>query len=146
MNIKIKTDNTLGTDEIIISANTATEELKAIAHLIANYTSNKIPAFREKDIILLNIMDIEYFYTDGKKVCVDIRSGKYDVKYKIYELENILPGDVFVKIEQGVIANIKKIKNIKLMLNGTMQINFLSGNTQYASRRCVSEIKRRLGV
>ncbi len=146
MNIKIKTDPSLNNDEIVITANRPTNEVKAIASLIANYASNRIPVYRDKDILFVAIRDIEYFYTDGKKVCIDTEDGKFDVKYKIYELEDMLDNNIFVKIEQGVIANIKKITNIKLLINGTMQIRFASGNTQYASRRCVSEIKKRLGI
>ena len=52
----------------------------------------------------------------------------------------------FVKIEQGVVANTAKIKKVKPLFNGTMEILFFSGRKQYASRRSVAEIKRRLGI
>ena len=146
MNVKVELDGTLKTDEIIIKVNKMTSELSDVVKLLSGIDKNKIPVFRDKEIYFRNVYDIEYFYTENKKVCIDTESGKYEVKYKIYELEEKFCSMGFVKIEQGVIANIRKIKNIKMLFNGTMQITFLSGNIQYASRRSVSQIKKRLGI
>ena len=146
MHVKVETDSSLKNNEIIIKANKANGELAQIINLLNSIDENKIPAFRDKEIFFINVKDIEYFYTENKKVFIDFKTGKYEIKYKIYELEEKFCAERFVKIEQGVIANTDKIKNIKMLFNGTMQITFLSGNVQYASRRCVSQIKKRLGI
>lgn len=146
MTVRFEADSSLGDDEIIIKAGRMTEEVAAAMRLIGGMENNKLLVFRDREMFFVNISDIEYFYTENKKVFADTADGKYEVRYKIYELEDMLCSRSFLKIEQGVIANTDKIKNIRILFNGTMQITFASGNIQYASRRCVSQIKKRLGI
>ena len=146
MTVRFETDSSLEDGEIIIKANKITEEVPDAVKIISGIEKNKIPAFKDKEIFFIGINEIEYFYTENKKVFAHTGTDKYEVRYKIYELEDMLCYASFVKIEQGVIANTDKIKNLKMMFNGTMQVTFISGSTQYASRRCVSQIRKRLGI
>lgn len=146
MTVRFEADSSLGDGEVIIKACKMTNEITAAMRLMNGMENNKLPVFRDKEIFFADISDIEYFYTENKKVFADTAGGKYEVRYKIYELEDMLCSGSFLKIEQGVIANTDKIKNIRILFNGTMQITFANGNIQYASRRCVSQIKKRLGI
>ena len=99
MYVKVETDSSLKNGEIIIKANKANGELAQIVNLLNSIDENKIPAFRDKEIFFINVKDIEYFYTENKKVFIDFKTGKYEIKYKIYELEEKFCASRFVKIE-----------------------------------------------
>ena len=55
-------------------------------------------------------------------------------------------GTNFLRISNSVIANIDKIKNFEITLNGTLCIKFTNGDVEYSSRRYVGKIKKYLGL
>ena len=52
--------------------------------------------------------NILFFETDNGQINAHTRDDIYQVKYKLYELENILPG-YFMRISKSAILNTKQI-------------------------------------
>lgn len=63
----------------------------------------------------------------------------------MYELEEIL-GENFIRVSNTDIVNMKKVKNFDMSITGSIHINFLDGDSVYASRRYISAIKKQLGI
>ncbi len=78
---------------------------------------------------------------DGKTYAV-IEGKKYLLKMRLYELEAILP-EYFIKINKSSLANEKKIARFSVAFSGAIDVLFDSGFSEYVSRRCFAEIKRR---
>ena len=146
MKIRFDIDKTINETEVIIRCKCKTSETEKIISFFNELENIKIQGFLNKEICFISPCDAEYFYTENKRVYTDLGNDKYEIRHKIYELEAMLSNFGFVKIEQGVVANTAKIKKVKPLFNGTMEILFFSGRKQYASRRSVAEIKRRLGI
>ncbi len=146
MKIRFDIDETINETEVIIRCKSKTSETERIISFFNEFENIKIQGFLNKEICFIDPHNIEYFYTENKRIYTELDEEKYEIKYKIYELEAMLSDIGFVKIEQGVVANIAKIKKVKPLFNGTMEILFFSGRKQYASRRSVAEIKRRLEI
>ena len=79
------------------------------------------------------------------KVCAVLKDETYQLKERLYTLEEKLP-QVFVKINQSCIANIEKIGRFDASISGTLKLTFKNGWTDYVSRRQLKSIKERLGI
>lgn len=108
--------------------------------------SDQISGYIEDEIIMLDIKQVECFYVEADKTFASYADGKnYLVKKRLYELEAILPGD-FEKINKSALANWKKISKFKVQLSGAVDAEFMSGHTDYISRRCFSDLRKRYGL
>ena len=72
--------------------------------------------------------------------------GEYALKFRMYELEEKLDKNCFVRISNSEIINLKKVKSFDLSLTGTICVKMKNGRVTYASRRYVSKIKQVLGI
>jgi DNA-binding LytR/AlgR family response regulator len=145
MKYKINIDRNLDEDLIVINAKEYYDIVEKLTMVIEEKQIKKIQGTIDKEVYFIETTKIEYFYTSGQKVFAKVDSKDYEVKRKIYELEALLTDDFF-KINQGVIGNIKKIVSVKALLNGTLEIKFESGSKEFASRRNVTILRRKLGV
>ena len=146
MKVELKTDPNIKEPFAVITTPEITKEIFEVKEFLEAKADKRITVYSEGENYLIEPDDIYYFFTEGKKIFCKTESEFFEVKYKIFEIEEKFCYFKFVKLSQGVVANISKIKNIKVLFNGTMEVRFVNGDMQYASRRSVSEIKRRLGV
>lgn len=82
------------------------------------------------------------YVEDGKTYARYSDGSRYQLKKRLYEVENILPSD-FIRINKSAIANKKKIKRFKTAISGVVDVEFKSGHTEYVSRRCFADLRRR---
>lgn len=108
--------------------------------------TDQIPGYYEYEITMLDIRQVECFYVEADKTYASYISGKrYLIKMRLYELEKILPAD-FERINKSALANWKRISKFKVQLSGAVNVVFKNGYTDYISRRCFAELKRRHGL
>ncbi|MBQ7765297.1 MAG: LytTR family transcriptional regulator [Lachnospiraceae bacterium] len=120
------------------------DELEAL--VIADGTVGQITGYDENDIKMLDINEVESFYVEGGKTYASYSDKKqYRVKMHLYELEAVLPKE-FEKINKSNIANMKQIVRFRTSLNGAVDAEFKSGFSDYISRRCFAELKRRYSL
>ena len=62
------------------------------------------------------------------------------------EAEQRLAGRSFVRISNGEIVNLKKVRGFDLSFTGTICVSLANGTVSYVSRRYVSKIKQLLGL
>lgn len=107
----------------------------------------EIYAKLKEDIYKLKIKDITTFRTLNKQV-IAISNGKiYNVKYRLYELEQHLPTS-FIRISKSEIVNCHAIIKLQLEGNGLIRM-YLKNSDQdftYSSRRYLKSIKERLSL
>ena len=131
-------------EEIIATVHKRTKLIDEIETLVLNEgTANEIVGYDEDGIVILKLESIEAFYIENSKtyaVCTDKK--QYRIKSPLYELEKILPSN-FEKLNKSNIANMKHIVRFKTLLNGAVDAEFKSGFTDYISRRCFADLKRR---
>ena len=92
------------------------------------------------------INDIYSIYAENKKVYARTKDKKYIVNHRLYELEEILDGNKFVRISNSAIINIYKIENLEASINGMITINFKNGEKEYISRRYLKKVKKILDI
>lgn len=122
-------------------ANELTEKIET---LVKEYVGeNKIVVFSEDETVILEIKSVECVTVIDNKVWAITENGKFLIKNRLYEVEKILPFS-FIKINKSSVANINKIKKFISTYSGGVNVEFKSGYTDYVSRRCLPQVKRRL--
>lgn len=122
----------------------ANELTDKIETLVKEYAGeSKIVVFNEDETAILEIQQIECVTVIDNKIWAITESGQYYIKNRLYEVEKILPSS-FVKINKSSVANISRIKKFMSTYSGSVNVEFKSGYTDYVSRRCLTQVKRRV--
>lgn len=134
-------------EEIVARVHKKTPLIDEIEALVSgNEIADEVVGYDEDDIKILKISDVDCFYIEeGKTFAAYANQKKYRVKMHLYELEAILPKH-FIKINKSNIANKKRIVRFRTALNGAVDAEFKSGFSDYISRRCFVELKRRYSL
>lgn len=90
--------------------------------------------------------EIHYFHTENDGVVAVTAVGSFKLKEKLYELEEILPSNKFIRLSKSVIANLHELSRFEASFNGTLCVYFKSGAKEYVSRTYVNAIKEALKV
>lgn len=146
MKVEIKIDEKIKENRVIVEANEMTEEISDIISSINNKTNNQLKVFLDEEMYLLNIDEIESVYANDKKVFIKTKDKEYVSKQRLYELEDILPRNKYIRISNSEIINLNKVKSINTKITGTIVITFYSGYQTYSSRRYINKIKEALGI
>ena len=89
---------------------------------------------------------IDRVYALEGKVYAEAENGTYLLRPRLYEAEQRLAGCSFVRISNGEIINLKKVKGFDLSFTGTICVSLSNGTVTYVSRRYVAKIKQLLGL
>lgn len=146
MQIEIKLDNTCVEPRIIIMAQSMTEDVKRIVDLLSDDTPQILTGFRNNQFEILEPDRVSRLYANQGKVFAVTENGEYALRQRLYELEEWLEKDGFIRISNSEIINLKKAKNFDLSLAGSICVRLSDGTISYVSRRYVNKIKQVLGI
>ncbi|MEE0858632.1 MAG: LytTR family DNA-binding domain-containing protein [Acutalibacteraceae bacterium] len=134
-------------EEIIAIVHTPNQVTEQIENLVLSYTGkDKITGFRDDGITQLCFTDIECITViDRRIIAIDVQGEKYRINQRLCELEQFLPS-YFIRINKSTLANKNCIIRFDTVFSGAVDAIFKCGYKEYVSRRCFSEIKRRLGI
>ena len=71
----------------------------------------------------------------------DTKDGNFEIKFKLYEIEERLSNLHFIRISKFAIVNIEQINNIELSFGGSLIINLVNGRKETISRRYTKKVK-----
>ncbi len=97
------------------------------------------------EICPLELPAVTCFFTKHGKVFARAGGEEYLTKLRIKDVEEIAD-DSFVKINQGCIANVSRIKKFTATLGAGLKVLFDDGSADYVSRRELANVKRRFGL
>lgn len=146
MKIQIQIDESLQEDEIIIKCNELNDEIKEIENLLRNKAGEKLQLtyFKNNTEYYIPLKEILFFQTEDTGVMAHTRSDMYEVKYKLYELLDILPKN-FMRISKSAILNINCIYSITRNLTSSSVVQFQNTHKKvYVSRHYFKELKLKL--
>ena len=129
-------------EEVVVTAHQRTALIDEIEALISKHT-DRIPGYTEDDIKMLSVSEIECVTVlDGKTYAIDSKNHRYRLKHRLYELEAVLPSS-FIRINKSTLANEARLDRFAVTIAGSVDAVFKCGYTEYVSRRCFAQIKRR---
>ena len=146
MRVEVKLDAALTEPKVIILTARMTEEVNAMIQMLSETEPKLITGFREDTVAVLDEKDILRIYAASGKVFAVQPSGKYTLRLRLYEVEERLKQQYFVRISNSEIINLKKVRSFDLSLTGTICVVLADGSKTYASRRYVTKLKGVLGI
>ena len=146
MQIKIEFNKAYKEPEIIILTDKMTDDIDRIFKMLSDEKSQIIAGIKNDRVEVLEPNDIIRVYANSKKVFAVTDKGEYMLRLRLYEAEERLSLNQFVRISKSEIINLKKVNNFDLNFAGTICGRFFNNEVTYGSRRYVSEIKKVLGV
>ena len=134
-------------EEVVATVHNRTALIDEIEALILKHTgSDRIPGYTEDEIKILSFSNIQCITVlDGKTYAIDSQNRRYRLKQRLYELEMQLPSS-FIRINKSTLANESALDRFTVTIAGSVDAVFQCGYTEYVSRRCFAQIKRRLEV
>lgn len=136
MKIRIDIDEKLAEDEVIIHCQSLTEEVAKIQKAVSEVVnaSQRLVFYKGTTEYYLTIDEILFFETADNTINAHTRADIYQTKYKLYELEDILPG-FFMRVSKSAILNTHHIYSINRNLTAASVVTFSKTHKQvYVSR------------
>lgn len=103
-------------------------------------------ASKGEEIHRIGLEDIYYFEAVEKKVFVYDKDEVYEMKEKLYQIEERFENSSLVRVSKSVILNVDKIEVIYPALSGRFEVKLDNGEKVSISRNYVPELKRKLGM
>lgn len=146
MKVKIEIDESLQEEEVVIKAPSLNEKVQRIQEVIHDMSksSKTMILYKGQVEYYLSLDDILFFETSDHHIHAHTKNDMYQIKYKLYELEEMLPGN-FMRISKSTILNVKKIYAIHKTISSPCLIEFEDTHKQvYVSRHYYKPLKIRL--
>ncbi len=146
MKIQIEIDQTLESDEVIIRCRQLNREVAEIEKAIRESAGaqSRIVFYKGELEYYFPLEEVLFFETDANGISAHTRRDIYKIKYRLYELEERLPG-YFLRISKSAILNTKKIFAIDRNISSASLVSFQGTHKQvYVSRRYYKLLKDRL--
>lgn len=107
---------------------------------------HKMHVYLDGEIHLIEPAEVFYFEYVDAKVFVYCKSQVYEIKNKLYELEEMLPAQDFIRINKATILNLNKISSLSPTLGGRFEASLKNGEKIIISRQYVNALKEALGL
>ena len=132
-------------EEVVATVHARSPLIDEIEALILKHAgTDRIPGYTEDDIKMLSVSEIQCITVlDGKTYAIDSQNRRYRLKQRLYELEHQLPSS-FIRINKSTLANESALDRFTVTYAGSVDAVFKCGYTEYVSRRCFAQIKRRV--
>lgn len=146
MKIRLELDGSITEEEVVIRCRTLSEEVQMMQKTLADLAArNQRFVFYKGDTeYYLPLEDILFFETEGKVIFAHTGNEMYQVKYRLYELEDFLPGH-FMRISKSTILNTNKVYSIQRNLTASSVVEFQNTHKQvFVSRYYYKPLKNKL--
>ncbi|MFF2480923.1 LytTR family DNA-binding domain-containing protein [Paenibacillus sp. NPDC058071] len=131
-------------EEIRIRCHEANNEIYKIANKIKNETVTLIGYLNDR-IYRIKLTDFYYFEAIDGKVFVYCKDQVFEVKQKLYELEEMCKGKGF-RASKSTILNLAKIASVSPSISGRFVAVLDNGERVVISRQYVPVLKKMLGL
>ena len=131
MKIQIDIDEAVMEEEIIIRCKSLTPEITELQNIILEGMEKKksFVFYKGEARVYFPLKEILFFETDQDGICAHTVDDSYQIKYRLYELEELLPR-YFMRVSKSTILNTKKIFSIDRNLYASSSVVFRNTHKQ----------------
>ena len=131
--------------EITIKCKEVTDKIRRLKSHIELFDT-QIRGKYQGDTCLVNIRDILYFEAVDDRTFLYTKDTVMETEHRLYELEQILSEQDFIRISKSQIMNLNHVKLLHPELNRTILATMCNGERLSVSRRYVPELKKLLSI
>ena len=145
MKIELDINEKYPDTDIKITAPRLTQDIEKIISFM-RILDRKITAKKGDETYLLGAEKILYIETVDRNTFIYTTEATYESDLKLYELEQELLEQDFIRISKQSIVNLRKVKSLKADINRKIRITLQNGEQIIVSRMYSEELRKRLGV
>lgn len=146
MKVRIELVGDLAEDEVIIRCGRVDDTVQKLHQYILeqSHPGTKITFYKENQEFYFPLDEVLFFETEGEHIYAHTKNDAYRIKFRLYELEDILP-KTFVRTAKSTIVNIQQVYSVTRNLTASSLVQFIGSHKQvYVSRNYYQELRRRL--
>lgn len=143
MKITIDIDTTLDESEIHIRCPEVTEDIASIQRMVSRLDARtrQMIFYIDDTEYYFPVKKILFFETVEKGIAAHTEDQEFIVKYKLYELEELLP-EYFVRVSKSTILNTRKVYSITRSITSSSKVEFQhTHKVVYVSRNYYKPLK-----
>lgn len=146
MDVEIKVDKNLKEKKVLILVPEVDKEALKLKEKIQNSSLNVLTGFYNGKLEFIDPDDIIRVYASDKKVYAVTMDKKYLLRLALYQVEDRLSSQKFIRISNSEIINLEKTKSFDLDYINTISCEMVNGDVCYVSRRTLKKVKEVLGI
>jgi len=120
-----------------------TDEIQEIISFVKS-RQGQLSATRDGQRFEVPVMDLLYAESVDERLFLYTAGDSYEIRMKLYELEEILKNKCFFRVSKSMIVNLMKITSVRPALNGRFSAVLKNGEEIIISRKYVPELKQML--
>ena len=125
MKIRIEIEEAIEEDELVLRCSELNDEIIALQKKISEAMNSKMQlhVFKQDKEYFLYLDEIIFVETSEQIVAVHTKDQIYETKQRLYELEELLPGN-FMRVSKSTIVKTSKIRAIHKNITGASELEF----------------------
>ncbi|MDE6713353.1 MAG: LytTR family transcriptional regulator DNA-binding domain-containing protein [Lachnospiraceae bacterium] len=131
-------------DEIIVRCASLDERLLKVIQSLR--TEDQLTGYIEDKIVKLPLKEIYYFEAVDNKVFAYTAKETFEIRKKLYEIEQDYEYTDFLRISKSAIVNVSKIAYVKPIFNGRFEAKLKNDEKIIVSRQYVSGLKKKIRI
>ncbi|MBR1798091.1 MAG: LytTR family transcriptional regulator [Clostridiales bacterium] len=143
MEVNIKKIDTKESEYVEIGCWRVTERIDNIVRYI-KLNDGSVEASKDEKKYQIAIADILYIESVDEKSFIYLKDDCYESRRRLYDLEEMLKPNGFMRISKSVLVNLMRIESIKPALNGRFLCRLSNNEEVIISRKYVPAIKKKL--
>ena len=146
MKVEIQIHSDYEETKVVIYAKELSEEVHKIQEKLTEWTPQVLSGFYGDRLEIIDPEEILRIYAQDGKVFLKTEEKEYQLRLKLYEIEERLDKKIFVRISRSEIINLKKAVDFDLSYIGTISVKLTNGENSFVSRRYLKKVKQVLGI
>ena len=139
MQLKISRIPTEEPEVLEIRCHRISDDVQEIISFVKS-RQGQLSAVRDGQSIEVPLIDIFYAESVDNRVFIYTAKESYEVRLKLYELEEMMKGRSFLRVQKSMLLNLMKVKSIKPALSAILK----NGEEVVISRKYVANLKQTL--
>lgn len=146
MKVQIECDSGAEELQVLIRCRELDDQVKEIQQALSTIGKcrQQFVFYKEDTEFYMPLNEVLFMETDGNAIQVHTRDDIYQTRYKLYELEELLPGQ-FMRVSKSAILNTSHVYSITKNLSLSSVVQFRNTHKQvYVSRMYYKPLKCKL--
>lgn len=131
--------------KVIIECAEKNRDIEQLKQYIEKYDV-RMKGYKDGTMTLVDIRDVYYFETVDERTFLYTADDCLEIRYRMYELEELFAEKDFVRTSKSQIIHIRKMKSLTPQINRTIMVEMDNGEFLYISRKYVKDFKQKLGL
>lgn len=146
MKIKLEVDPDIAENEITIKCPEIDEKIQELQRMLSSFDSSgtQIVFYKNEKEFYFPVNRILFFETSDNGIDAHTRDDVFKVKYKLYELDEIVP-PYFLRVSKSTILNTHEVYSISRNLTASSIVEFKNSIKKvYVSRNYYKELVEKM--